>query len=96
MGTFAVPSPRLWLALALAGVSGLAPAVASAQAQAIAGIPLIVDGDTLGFGEQQVRLYGIDAPEAEQTCSLLGSEAPIGASLPSREQVCSASGASIP
>ena len=72
------PSPRhLWFALvAGASMTGLAPA--TSVAQAIAGVPFVIDGDTLGFGEAQVRLYGIDAPEAEQTCALVGSEAPIG------------------
>ena len=74
---FAVLPGRLWLALAVAATWGMAPG--AAPAQAIDGIPFVIDGDTLGFGETRVRLYGIDAPEAEQTCPLLGSEAPIGA-----------------
>jgi endonuclease YncB( thermonuclease family) len=28
----------------------------------------VVDGDTLRLGRERVRLYGIDAPEAAQTC----------------------------
>lgn len=80
MGPLSVPPRRLWRALAgaaaVAVASGTAPAGASAQA--IDGIPFVIDGDTLGFGGSQVRLYGIDAPEAEQTCALIGSEAPIG------------------
>jgi endonuclease YncB( thermonuclease family) len=28
----------------------------------------VVDGDTVRFGSQFVRLFGIDAPEKEQTC----------------------------
>jgi endonuclease YncB( thermonuclease family) len=31
-------------------------------------VPQVVDGDTLKFGHQRVRLYGIDAPELRQTC----------------------------
>ncbi len=77
MGLLAVLPRRLGFALAAAAAVGLAATTASAQA--IEGIPFVIDGDTLGFGEIQVRLYGIDAPEAEQTCPLLGGEAPIGA-----------------
>jgi endonuclease YncB( thermonuclease family) len=29
----------------------------------------IVDGDTIDFGEQRYRIYGIDAPEAGQVCA---------------------------
>ncbi len=32
----------------------------------------VLDGDTLSIGPVQIRLFGIDAPEAGQTCSLLG------------------------
>lgn len=39
-----------------------------AQAQIIYGNPRAVDGDTLDFGGGRVRLFGIDAPEAAQTC----------------------------
>lgn len=28
----------------------------------------VVDGDTVTFGRQRVRLFGIDAPEKDQTC----------------------------
>lgn len=31
-----------------------------------------IDGDTLRSGDIEVRLYGIDAPELDQTCSLEG------------------------
>lgn len=47
-------------------------------AEPIRGLPFVVDGDTLGFGERRVRLYGIDAPEPDQTCGLIGREAPVG------------------
>jgi endonuclease YncB( thermonuclease family) len=66
-----------WLAAAaVAGWLGLAGAAVAAEP--IRGVPFVADGDTLGFGERQVRLYGIDAPEADQTGGLLGREAPIG------------------
>lgn len=39
-----------------------------AFAQQSEGPAVVVDGDTLKFGHQRVRLYGIDAPELHQTC----------------------------
>lgn len=54
---------RLGLSTALAAM----PAAASAQA--VSGIPFVVDGDTLGFGEVRVRLYGIDAPRRPGPCA---------------------------
>lgn len=38
----------------------------------------VVDGDTLDLGGDRVRLYGIDAPEAGQTCDRDGSPWPCG------------------
>jgi endonuclease YncB( thermonuclease family) len=34
----------------------------------IAGPAVVIDGDTVRVGEVRVRLHGIDAPEATQTC----------------------------
>ena len=42
---------------------------APSQAQVIYGNPRVVDGDTLDFGGERVRLFGIDAPERAQTCT---------------------------
>lgn len=56
----------------------LGVAAAAFAAESIRGLPFVSDGDTLGFGDQRVRLYGIDAPEPDQTCRLMGGEAPIG------------------
>lgn len=36
--------------------------------QGIGGVPRVLDGDTLAFGKQRVRLDGIDAPESSQSC----------------------------
>lgn len=47
-------------------------------ARSLSGIPVVIDGDTLGFGERRVRLFGIDAPESLQTCTMLGEAVPIG------------------
>jgi len=30
--------------------------------------PIIIDGDTIRIDDKRIRLYGIDAPEAKQTC----------------------------
>jgi endonuclease YncB( thermonuclease family) len=40
----------------------LAAATAPVAAQTV------TDGDTIKFGAQRVRLFGIDAPEKRQTC----------------------------
>ena len=41
---------------------------AVAKAADLAGVPRIVDGDTLAIGATKVRLEGIDAPETDQYC----------------------------
>jgi len=40
----------------------------SAAADSIQGYPKIIDGDTLRFGDVTIRMFGIDAAEAGQTC----------------------------
>jgi endonuclease YncB( thermonuclease family) len=49
-------------------VSPQAPARSDGVAGRITGTARVVDGDTLAVGETRVRLEGIDAPEAGQTC----------------------------
>ncbi len=44
-----------------------APDAAVAKA-AVSGPVRVIDGDTLDIGGTRVRLFGIDAPEADQTC----------------------------
>ena len=39
-------------------------------AEAIKGKTRIIDGDTIHIGKNKIRLYGIDAPEINQTCSI--------------------------
>ena len=46
-----------------------APAMA---APSIAGVPWIIDGDTLDIHGTRIRLFGIDAPEREQVCDRAG------------------------
>lgn len=43
------------------------------HAQRVAGTATAVDGDTLEVSGRRVRLFGIDAPESDQTCKKDGS-----------------------
>lgn len=49
-------------------ILSLLTAPAAADPATISGIARIVDGDTLDVGAIRIRLHGIDAPEAGQTC----------------------------
>jgi endonuclease YncB( thermonuclease family) len=48
---------------------GCAPSIAS---DLIAGQAGVVDGDTIRVGDMRIRLHGIDAPEATQSCNAAG------------------------
>ncbi|PKP79320.1 MAG: nuclease, partial [Alphaproteobacteria bacterium HGW-Alphaproteobacteria-2] len=52
--------------LVLAALAVAAPPVA---AETFTGRVRVIDGDSLAVGDRRVRLYGIDAPEAGQTCA---------------------------
>jgi endonuclease YncB( thermonuclease family) len=43
-----------------------------AAAETVSGPATVIDGDTLEIGERRIRLFGIDAPEAQQTCDRRG------------------------
>jgi endonuclease YncB( thermonuclease family) len=45
---------------------------APAAAETVSGSATVTDGDTLEIGERRIRLFGIDAPEAQQTCDRRG------------------------
>jgi len=49
-----------------------------AYAQAVAGTATAQDGDSLLVGATRVRLFGIDAPELDQTCQRDGTSWPCG------------------
>jgi endonuclease YncB( thermonuclease family) len=44
----------------------------------VVGMPRVIDGDTFDIGRTRIRLFGIDAPEREQTCSKDGKALPCG------------------
>lgn len=52
----------LWICIAICC------AVPAASATAPAGLARAKDGDSLMVGDTEVRLFGIDAPEFDQTC----------------------------
>ena len=52
----------------------------TALAADLSGSVTITDGDTLRFGDVRVRLIGMDALEARQTCKLDGERYPCGTS----------------
>jgi endonuclease YncB( thermonuclease family) len=39
----------------------------------VSGTASVIDADTIQVGRTRIRLYGIDAPEQDQTCSIAGS-----------------------
>ena len=63
-----------WLLVALAALTVTTGAAAQSSDDDTALPPVpksrftVVDGDTVRFGSQTVRLFGIDAPERSQTC----------------------------
>ena len=67
---------RSVLALALFLITACAPAAAQAP---ISGFGKSIDGDSLMVGDKEVRLFGIDAPEFDQSCQRAGGEWSSGA-----------------
>ena len=50
-------------------------AAVSAGAQTVSGVVRVIDGDTFDLGGTRIRLHGIDALEASQTCETDGGQA---------------------
>ena len=71
-------SLRSKVAQALLLLLALAIDVAHAQRATIAGAATVIDGDTLDVAGVRVRLWGIDAPESRQVCSVAGTDYPCG------------------
>jgi endonuclease YncB( thermonuclease family) len=46
----------------------------SLHAEEVTGPAQIIDGDSISIGETEIRLHGIDAPEAKQMCRLKGKD----------------------
>ena len=57
--------------LALAGMSACHPTAPQKKAITISGTARVIDGDSLVVSGQEVRIYGIDAFEYNQTCGAL-------------------------
>lgn len=73
--------------IAAAASAALALQAEPAIAETLTGAPRVVDGDTLEFGSERVRLYGVDAPESKQSCKdRSGKDFPCGAPRPSPRQ----------
>lgn len=64
---------RAWLQDLLNG--GTAP---RAERATLSGPARILDGDTLQIADARIRLFGVDAPESAQSCTLRGISWPCG------------------
>ncbi len=56
------------LALSMVGANRLAARANTPSPGPASGIATVIDGDTIAIGEMRIRLEGIDAPEAAQSC----------------------------
>lgn len=56
----------------LLAISGLLAALPAAATTVISGPAQVIDGDSLSVSGLSIRLFGIDAPEGQQTCNRKG------------------------
>lgn len=71
--------PRFLPAAAILALGLVAIAILGrAPDEIIAGAARAIDGDSLVVGGREMRLKGLDAPEARQTCEIAGRETPCG------------------
>ena len=66
--THALVASALAVGIFLHAVPFESPARSDVATGRIGGVARVVDGDTIDIGETRIRLEGIDAPEAGQTC----------------------------
>ena len=64
--------------LLLAALTLAATWLARNTSSVLAGPAYAIDGDTLAFGPDHVRLLGLDAPELDQTCERGGTSVACG------------------
>lgn len=72
-------NPKLWVMLALLGFIGLIWWQGELMEDERGGAARVIDGDSLEFSGEQVRLKGIDAPEGRQFCQRDGARWACGA-----------------
>ena len=65
---FLLMDPKIWISKLL--IIFIIFYCSIAFAQSINGKAKIIDGDTIHIGKNKIRLYGIDAPEINQTCTI--------------------------
>jgi endonuclease YncB( thermonuclease family) len=65
---------KMTVGLSISLCFGLMMAVSSVQAGDLTGIVSVIDGDTIEMHGTRIRLHGIDAPEARQTCHKAGKD----------------------
>jgi endonuclease YncB( thermonuclease family) len=74
-----MPTPRFTLAAAILAMSLLVLAILDrAPEELVTGAARALDGDSVVVNGREMRLKGMDAPEAHQTCEIAGQQTPCG------------------